>query len=183
SRRISRACTVATAHTSVTRCIWRCAAGCLWRRENFSGRGKERGAQRAPRVSARLNALDMKSALHWLAVTLLMLASTAALANGRAYEAPLPAGLSTDPELCAHAPCGALLPGVDSYSMRKGRPPYVEAYRTSHGERRLVGYVFLSSDILDTPGYSGQPIVTLIGMDTRGLITGAEVLRHTEPIL
>ncbi|MDY0065150.1 MAG: 4Fe-4S binding protein [Steroidobacteraceae bacterium] len=125
----------------------------------------------------------MKSALHWLAVTLLMLASTAALANGRAYEAPLPAGLSTDPDLCAHAPCGAVLPGADSYSMRKGRPPYVEAYRTSHGERRLVGYVFLSSDILDTPGYSGQPIVTLIGMDTRGLITGAEVLRHTEPIL
>ncbi|HEX7012020.1 MAG TPA: 4Fe-4S binding protein [Steroidobacteraceae bacterium] len=124
----------------------------------------------------------MKS-LHWLAVALLMLASAATLASGRAYEAPLPAGLSSDPDLCAHAPCGAVLPGADSYSMRKGRPPYVEAYRTKRGERQLVGYVFLSSDILDTPGYSGQPIVTLVGMDTRGFITGVEVLRHSEPIL
>ena len=33
------------------------------------------------------------------------------------------------------------------------------------------------------PGYSGKPIVTLIGMDTKGIITGVKVLRHSEPIL
>src|SRR3546814_6401461 len=78
-----------------------------------------------------------------------------------------------------------------SFSLRKGQPPYVEAYqqRADRGADRrsedkvLLGYVFLSTDIVDIPGYSGQPIVTLIGMDTHGVITGTQVLRHAEPIL
>src|SRR5574340_113821 len=55
-----------------------------------------------------------------------------------------------------------------------------------HGERngrKLIGYVFLSTDIVDIPAYSGKPVVTLIGMDTKGIITGTRVLRHSEPIL
>src|SRR5574340_1464563 len=55
-----------------------------------------------------------------------------------------------------------------------------------HGERngrKLIGYVFLSTDIVDIPAYSGKPVVTLIGMDTKGIITGVRVLRHSEPIL
>ena len=49
--------------------------------------------------------------------------------------------------------------------------------------RKLVGYVFLSTDIVDIPAYSGKPVVTLIGMDTKGIITGVKVLKHSEPIL
>src|SRR3546814_18253689 len=60
-----------------------------------------------------------------------------------------------------------------SFSLRKGQPPYVEAYQQRadrDADRRsedkvLLGYVFLSTDIVDIPGYSGQPIVTLIGME------------------
>src|SRR5512139_2383652 len=55
-----------------------------------------------------------------------------------------------------------------------------------HGEkdgRKLIGYVFLSTDIVDIPAYSGKPVVTLIGMDTKGIVTGVRVLRHSEPIL
>lgn len=121
-----------------------------------------------------------------VAVLLAALAFTApagAAASGQAYDAELPAQLTTDPDLCAYAPCAEVMPGADSFSPRKGRPPYVEAYRTAAGKRDLVGYVFLSTDILDTPGYSGKPIVTLIGMDTRGVIAGVKVLRHSEPIL
>jgi NosR/NirI family nitrous oxide reductase transcriptional regulator len=115
------------------------------------------------------------------------------------YEAPLPAQLSTDPDLCAHVPCKDVLPGADSFSHRMGKPTYVEAYRSKqdhdskevghseddsdHDDRELIGYVFLSTDIVDIPAYSGKPVVTLIGMDIRGIITGVRILRHSEPIL
>ncbi len=129
------------------------------------------------------------------------------------YEAPLPVQLSTDPDLCAYVPCKDVLPGADSFSHRMGKPAYVEAYQSKksgpgekgdrgrkdghdekgdhgnkgdHGEkndRKLIGYVFLSTDIVDIPAYSGKPVVTLIGMDTKGIVTGVRVLRHSEPIL
>lgn len=41
----------------------------------------------------------------------------------------------------------------------------------------------LSTDITDTPAYSGKPVVTLIGMDTTGHFVGIKVLKHSEPIL
>jgi NosR/NirI family nitrous oxide reductase transcriptional regulator len=41
----------------------------------------------------------------------------------------------------------------------------------------------LSTDITDTPAYSGKPVVTLIGMDTQGRFVGVKVLKHSEPIL
>ena len=75
------------------------------------------------------------------------------------------------------------MPGADSFSPRKGRPSYVEAHAGTGADRRLVGYVFLSTDIVDIPAYSGKPVVTLIGMDTKGIITGVKVLKHSEPIL
>jgi len=108
---------------------------------------------------------------------------SAMAADSGSYEAPLPVQLSTDPDLCAYVPCKDVIAGADSFSVRKGRPAYVEAYQTIAGDKKLIGYAFLSTDIVDIPAYSGKPVVTLIGMDTKGLITGAKVLRHSEPIL
>jgi NosR/NirI family nitrous oxide reductase transcriptional regulator len=135
------------------------------------------------------------------------------------YEAPLPVRLSTDPDLCAQTPCEDVI-DADSFSLRMGRPAYVEAYKTKaheegekgkgkgkeegkgehkegkgkgkeerkgkgkeKAEKELVGYVFLSTDIVDIPAYSGKPVVTLIGMDTKGIVTGVKILKHSEPIL
>ncbi len=140
-----------------------------------------------------------------LASVLLCCASGLATAaqSGATYEAPLPVQLSTDPDLCAYVPCKDVMPGAESFSKRMGKPAYVEAYASdadaktgaedeaeedgggdadNHG-RKLVGYVFLSTDIVDIPAYSGKPVVTLIGMDTQGTITGVRVLKHSEPIL
>src|SRR3990167_4900090 len=50
-------------------------------------------------------------------------------------------------------------------------------------EKKLLGYVMLSTDITDTPAYSGKPVVTLIGMDLQGRFVGVQVLKHSEPIL
>ena len=49
--------------------------------------------------------------------------------------------------------------------------------------RKLLGYVMLSTDITDTPAYSGKLVVTLIGMDTARPLLWAKVLKHSEPIL
>lgn len=98
------------------------------------------------------------------------------------YEAPLPVELSTDPDMCAHAPCEEAFPGAETFSQRKGRPAYVEAYADDDG-KALLGYVLLSTDIVDIPAYSGKPMVTLIGMDVSGKIVGLRILKHSEPIL
>ena len=99
------------------------------------------------------------------------------------YEAPLPVKLSSDLNLCAYVPCGDVFPNAEHFSPRKGRPAYVEAYRDENGKQKLLGYAFLSTDIVDIPAYSGKPVVTLMGMDIAGKIVGVKVLRHSEPIL
>ncbi|WP_116379458.1 4Fe-4S binding protein [Cupriavidus taiwanensis] len=105
-------------------------------------------------------------------------------AHAGAYEAELPPQLATAADLCALVPCAQVLPGATEFSQRMGQPPYVEGYRTGPGgTRERLGYVMLSTDITDTPAYSGKPVVTLIGMDTQGRYAGVKVLKHSEPIL
>jgi NosR/NirI family nitrous oxide reductase transcriptional regulator len=103
-------------------------------------------------------------------------------AVGSMYEAALPPDLDTAKDMCALVPCQDAFPGAKSFSDRMGQPPYVEAYGDTD-KKQLLGYVMLSTDITDTPGYSGKPIVTLIGMDTHGHYVGIKVLKHSEPIL
>lgn len=104
-------------------------------------------------------------------------------AGATAYEAELPAELATAPDMCALVPCKDAFPGATYFSHRKGQPPYVEAYDNNSPQKKLLGYVMLSTDITDTPAYSGKPVITLIGMDTQGRFVGVKVLKHSEPIL
>ena len=110
----------------------------------------------------------------------LLLVLLAPRAHAGAYEAELPANLATASDLCALLPCADAFPGAVRFSERKGQPPYVEAYGDGG---KLLGYVMLSTDITDTPAYSGKPVVTLIGMDAQGRFVGIKVLKHSEPIL
>lgn len=118
-----------------------------------------------------------------LAATLFGFLLPAASARASMYDAILSDELLHGPDLCAQAPCADVLPGASEFSRRKGMPTYVEGYAGTGAERRIVGYVFLSTDIVDIPAYSGKPVVTLIGMDTSGIITGVRILKHSEPIL
>lgn len=99
------------------------------------------------------------------------------------YEVKLPPELGTSPKMCDYAPCAEVMPGATSFSERKGQPPFVEAYKDEGGQKKLLGYVMLSTDITDTPAYSGKPVVTLIGLDTAGKFVGVKILKHSEPIL
>ncbi|MES2019106.1 MAG: 4Fe-4S binding protein [Pseudomonadota bacterium] len=114
----------------------------------------------------------------WL--TFLLLLFGAGPARATVYDAELSQQLLHGPDLCAQAPCRDVMPQAQRFSLRKGRPSYVEAFA---GDGKVVGYVFLSTDVVDIPAYSGKPIVTLIGMDTAGVIAGVRVLKHSEPIL
>jgi NosR/NirI family nitrous oxide reductase transcriptional regulator len=127
----------------------------------------------------------MKSRSGFALVRTYIVAVLAVASGARAatYEAPLPAALSTDPNLCAHVPCRVVSPAAEDFSNRKGRPAYVESYRALNGKRSLAGYVWLSTDVVDIPGYSGQPLVMLAGMDTKGVITGVHLIRHSESIV
>ncbi|WP_297358715.1 NosR/NirI family protein [Thauera sp.] len=115
-----------------------------------------------------------------LAITSLLPQSASAES---AYEAKLPPEVNTAPALCDYVPCSEVLPGATSFSERKGQPPYVEGYAEENGQRKLVGYVVLSTDVTDTPAYSGKPVITLIGLTPQGNFAGIKILKHSEPIL
>ena len=72
-----------------------------------------------------------------------------------------------------------ILPGADRLGPEEGSPPAAAAYRG----KDIIGYVFLNSAIVNSTGYSGKPIHVVIGMDTKGVITGAKMVKHSEPIV
>jgi NosR/NirI family nitrous oxide reductase transcriptional regulator len=72
-----------------------------------------------------------------------------------------------------------MLPGADRFGPVEGTPPAAAIYR---GER-LAGYAFLTSDVIGTIGYSGKPIHVLVAVNLGGVITGARLVEHSEPIV
>ncbi len=70
-------------------------------------------------------------------------------------------------------------PGADRIGELEGKPPAAPVYKGD----QVVGYVFDTSQVVNIPAYSGKPVRVLIGLDTDGVIRGAKVLEHHEPIL
>jgi transcriptional regulator of nitric oxide reductase len=61
----------------------------------------------------------------------------------------------------------------------EGAPPAAPVYR----DDRLIGYVFSTFAAVGTTGYSGKPLDVIAGVGLDGVITGARLRRHEEPIL
>ncbi|MSR10656.1 MAG: FMN-binding protein [Gammaproteobacteria bacterium] len=77
-----------------------------------------------------------------------------------------------------------VMPGADSFSEKEGVVPVYKAYRTdpTTGEKTLIGYAVVTSDVLPEPsGYSG-PIDSLIGMNLEGTIVGLRVIYYKESL-
>jgi NosR/NirI family nitrous oxide reductase transcriptional regulator len=90
--------------------------------------------------------------------------------------------LCAEPQLGRFLPqlaVGDLVPGADRLGPIEGTPPAAPAY----AGQELKGWVFLNSDVVNAVGYSGKPIRIAIGIDTRGVITGARLVEHHEPIV
>lgn len=70
-------------------------------------------------------------------------------------------------------------PSADRYGEFDGSPPAAPVLRG--GE--LLGYIFLTDQILPIPAYSGKPISTLVAIDRQARMLGVRILKHAEPIL
>ena len=101
-----------------------------------------------------------------------------------AFVAPLVAQqrIFTNPTPEAHFK--AIMPAAVAFSRFGGTPLHWKAYAVdpaAHRGAEPVGYIFWTTDLApDEFAYHG-PIHILVGLDTRGVITGAVVDYHSEP--
>lgn len=79
----------------------------------------------------------------------------------------------------AQNPANIIFDGADAYGALQldGRIAPIQK------DGQEVGYAFLNTDFVGSIGYSGKPIVVLIAIDLQGKITGAKLLKHSEPIV
>jgi len=81
-----------------------------------------------------------------------------------------------DPRL--QAQLAQLFPAATSFSPKNGEPPHFKAYV---GGQTVAGYAFWTTELEPLErGYDG-PIKILVGMDTKGSLTGIIVVQHHEP--
>ncbi|MBK1782189.1 regulatory protein NosR [Advenella sp. WQ 585] len=72
-----------------------------------------------------------------------------------------------------------IFPGADRFGPAEGKPMVARAYANN----KQIGYVYLTTDIVNTRGYSSKPIDVVVGLDSNGTIVGAKLVRHHEPIV
>lgn len=72
-----------------------------------------------------------------------------------------------------------IFPNADKLGKPIGDPFVVPAYEKG----KQVGLVFLTSDYVNTIGYSGKPIHQLISLDMQGIIRKVLLVEHHEPIV
>jgi NosR/NirI family transcriptional regulator, nitrous oxide reductase regulator len=77
-------------------------------------------------------------------------------------------------------PLQTVFAGADHLGLFEGDPKAASVF---NNKNEVIGYVFLTSDIVKAAGYSGKPITTAVGLDLKGIITGAAIIEHHEPIL
>ena len=73
----------------------------------------------------------------------------------------------------------AYFPEADSIGAPQGTPTASPVYR----DKTVIGYAFLTDEVVPIPAYSGKPIKTLVASDLSGRIRGVEIISHEEPIL
>ena len=92
---------------------------------------------------------------------------------------PFPASLQAADFPDRYPQVRGFFPQADRFGELEGEPPAAPAYHA----KKLLGYAYLTTDVVRIPAYSGKPISTLVGFDLSGRITGVEIVQHEEPIL
>ncbi|MGA1858910.1 4Fe-4S binding protein [Azospirillum sp. 11R-A] len=72
-----------------------------------------------------------------------------------------------------------LVPGADRFGQPTPNTPTVPVYKGD----AVVGHAYLTSDFVNTTGYSGRPIDVVVGLTADGTVTGARLMDHHEPIV
>ena len=75
-----------------------------------------------------------------------------------------------------------LFPGAAGFSPKEGSPPHYTAFMADRsGAKTPLGFAFWTTDLEPLErGYDG-PIKMIVGMDTKGVLTGVIVVEHHEP--
>lgn len=76
-----------------------------------------------------------------------------------------------------------LFPAAETFAAKSGNPPVYKAFAAgaSGGKPKLLGYAFWTTEVEPLErGYDG-PIKMLVGMDTRGVLTGVIETEDHEP--
>ena len=72
-----------------------------------------------------------------------------------------------------------LFPGANRVGVPEGESPVAAVYQ---GDAQ-VGFVYLTSDYVNSTGYSGKPIHQLVAIDMAGIIRRVLLVKHHEPIV
>lgn len=91
----------------------------------------------------------------------------------------LPAYAERLPDFLAKIQPSEIFPGADRYGKPEGKPLVARVYK---GEEQL-GLVYITTDVVNTRGYSSKPIDTLMALAKDGTIAGAKLVDHHESIM
>ena len=86
-------------------------------------------------------------------------------------------GQSTDPLL---ARLKQLFPSATAFSPKGGEPPHFKALAGPKSQD-VIGYAFLTTEVSPLERGYGGPIVMLVGLDLKGMLTGVIITDHREP--
>ncbi len=76
-------------------------------------------------------------------------------------------------------PASELVEGATAYGPLMENLPAVEILKG----KDVLGYAFITSDFVSTTGYSGKPIHVMVAIGKDGKILGADLVKHSEPIV
>lgn len=83
------------------------------------------------------------------------------------------------PDLISKVELANIFPGADKLGPPEGDPMVARAYANG----QPIGYVYNTTDLVNTRGYSSKPIDVIVALDNEGTIVGAKLVRHAEPIV
>ena len=113
-----------------------------------------------------INALkELPGFMRVVAALLLAFSAGFVVIEGQALDAKLQAQLKQ------------LFPSAGSFSPKGGEPPHFKALANG----QTVGYAFWTTELQPLERAYDGPIRMLVGMDTKGVLTGIIVVQHNEP--
>lgn len=83
------------------------------------------------------------------------------------------------PDFVGKVPVAEIFPGADRVGKPEGKPMVARVYK---GQEQL-GLVYVTTDVVNTRGYSSKPIDMMVALANDGTIKGAKLVHHDEPIV
>ena len=93
----------------------------------------------------------------------------------------IPVGAQSSADAQQQARLKQLFPAATAFSPKAGEPPHFTAYGGGRGAKTVLGYAFWTTELVPLERGYGGPIAMLVGIDTKGILTGIVMGEHHEP--